>query len=76
MGGSGYRFKQCRVEAGLKQSVAAKMAGISQQAISAYETGAREPLVTAIIALARAYDVSTDYLLGITDERAPFPRGE
>ena len=69
MPGFGKRFKQCRIEAGMKQTVAAKAAGISQQSISAYENDEREPLATAIIALARAYGVSIDYLLGLTDER-------
>lgn len=65
----GERFKECRIEAGFNQSEAAKRAGISQQSISAYETGSREPLANAIIAMALAYGVSVDYLLGLTDER-------
>lgn len=72
----GFRFKECRLEAGMKQSVAAKVSGVSQQAISAYETGERVPLATAVIALARAYDVSIDYMLGLTDVRKPFYRSE
>lgn len=72
----GFRFKECRLRAGMKQSVAAKLSGISQQAISAYETGDRMPHATAVIALAMTYDVSIDYLLGVTDEPKPFPRGE
>ena len=75
MGDFAGRMKQCRLDAGLKQSVAAKLSGISQQAISFYETGKRIPHADAIIALARTYDVSIDYLLGVTDEREPFYRG-
>ena len=71
-----FRFKECRLEAGMKQSVAAKVSGVSQQAISAYETGERGPVATAVIALARAYDVAIDDLLGLTDVRKPFYRGE
>lgn len=63
------RFKQCRLDAGLKQAAAAKLSGISQQAISAYENGSREPHMSAIIALARTYGVTLDYLCGLVDER-------
>ena len=72
----GDRIRQCRIDAGLSQSEVAKLAGISQQSISTYEKGTRIPLAPAIIALARTYDVSTDYLLGITDVRMPFPKEE
>lgn len=68
MGEKGYRFRECRLRAGMKQSVAAKLSGISQQAISTYELGTREPLAIAIIKLADVYDVSIDYLLGISDD--------
>lgn len=68
------RMRQCRIDAGMKQSVAAKLSGISQQAISFYELGKRIPHADAVIALAKTYDVSTDYLLGVTDVRRPFNR--
>ena len=63
----GDRIRQCRIDAGLSQSEAAKLAGISQQSISTYEKGTRIPLAPAIIAMARAYGVTTDYLLGVSD---------
>lgn len=36
-----------------------------------YEAGIREIPVWAVIKLAELYHVSTDYLLGLTDEKAP-----
>lgn len=36
-----------------------------------YELGQREIPVWAVIKLAKFYQVSTDYLLGLTDERKP-----
>ena len=42
--------------------------GISLRAYQYYEYGEREPTVSTIIALAKFYGVSTDYLLGLTDE--------
>ena len=39
-----------------------------------YETGKVEIPVSYLITLARYYDVTTDYLLGLTKERRPFPK--
>lgn len=63
------RFKQCRLDAGLKQAAASKLSGVSQQAISAYEKGKREPHMSAIIALSRTYGVTMDYICGLVDEK-------
>ena len=41
--------------------------------IRAYENGVLDIPSIALIALARYYQVSTDYLLGLTDERKPYP---
>ena len=40
---------------------------MSQNTISRYETGAREPSNDELIAIADYFDVSIDYLLGRTD---------
>lgn len=65
------RLIELRNEFGFSQSDVAKHLGISRQAYGHYETGAREPDNTTIVRLARLYDVSTDYLLGISDEKKP-----
>ena len=39
---------------------------ISNSSISAFETGARVPNVETLISLSSFFDVSTDYLLGLT----------
>ena len=38
-----------------------------------YESGERETPAWVVVKLADYYKVSTDYLLGRTDERAPYP---
>lgn len=38
-----------------------------------YEKGKREVPTWAVLKLADYYKVSTDYLLGRTDERTPYP---
>ncbi len=41
--------------------------GISQSAIAKWELGKTEPTASAIIILARFFDETTDYLLGLTE---------
>lgn len=41
--------------------------GMSQNTISRYETGVREPSREELIAIADYFDVSVDFLLGRTD---------
>ena len=40
---------------------------VSQEAISAYESGKALPSVETLIKLAKYFNTSTDYLLGLTD---------
>ena len=61
------RIKQLREEDGLSQAQLAKAVGISQSAIALWELGDRTPSADAIIKLAKFFDVSTDYLLGLSD---------
>jgi len=65
------RLSEIRSATGLSQSDVAKHLGISRQAYGHYETGVREPDNATIIKLAKLYDVTTDYLLGISDEKKP-----
>jgi len=39
-----------------------------------YETGERETPAWVVVQLAEFYQVSTDYLLGLTDDPTPAPR--
>lgn len=45
----------------------AKATGLSNTALSRYKAGKQEPAIDKLIALADFFDVSTDYLLGRTD---------
>jgi transcriptional regulator with XRE-family HTH domain len=44
-----------------------------QSLYSKYERGLRDVPVNIIIKLAELYDTSTDYILGLTDEKAKYP---
>ena len=63
-------FKRFRHSIGLSQKQVAGRLNISQQAYSVYETGTI-PTATVLMKIADEFDVSTDYLLGRTDEPRP-----
>lgn len=66
--GLGHRFWQSRAIAGFRTMAQAKEAtGVSTGALSDYENDRRLPTAPAIIAMAQGYDVSADFLLGLTD---------
>ena len=58
-----------RHEKGLSQRQAAAKLGISQALLSHYETDAREPKLDFVVKVCDYYSVTTDYILGRTDER-------
>lgn len=60
-------LKQLRIQHNLGQKELAAALHCSVPAISAYETGRNEPDLDTLIAFARFYGVSADYLLGLTD---------
>ena len=61
------RIKDLREDKDLRQIDVANATGIDQKTLSNYETGKTNPDSFAIIALARFFEVSTDYLLGESD---------
>ena len=63
------RLKELRNERYLSQMDLALETGLSQSAITTWETGSRQPNSTAIVTLANYFEVSCDYLLGVSDER-------
>lgn len=63
----GYRIKELRKEKNLSQIQLASQIGVSQKAIDYWELGTNEPKASYIIKLAKYFDVSADYLLGIDE---------
>ena len=61
------RLKELRIEKGLSQMGLANATGISQSAIARWELNQAEPTATTIIILAKFFEVSADFLLGLTD---------
>jgi transcriptional regulator with XRE-family HTH domain len=54
-------------EHGISQNQLAKILSVKQQTISRYMKGEREPEIDTIIKIAKFFEVSTDYLLGLED---------
>ena len=61
------RLKELRIEKGITQAELAKELQVSQRSISSWETGFRQPDFETLEILAKYFNVTTDYLLGITD---------
>ena len=68
------RLKKLREENMLTQQAVADYLHIRQNTYSQYETAQRQVPIEMLIALSDFYDVSLDYLLGLTDEEARYPR--
>lgn len=66
------RIRDIREDSDLTQKEVADYLHIKQNTYSQYENGQRQIPIEALIALARYYRTSTDYLLGLTDERKPY----
>ena len=69
-----FRLKELRKEKGYSQLKVAMDLNMNQNSISRYENMERQADYATLIRFASYYKVSVDYLLGITDERLPYPQ--
>ena len=63
------RLRALREDNDLTQSQIATMLGIAQTTYSQYELDKRPMPIEYIIALCKFYNVSSDYLLGLSDKK-------
>ncbi len=63
------RIRDLREDNDYTQKDIAKILNCSQQAYSKYELGQRDIPTEILISLARFYNTTTDYILGLSDER-------
>ena len=68
------RFRDLREDLDMTQQELAAKLNIRQSTLSQYENGQRQIPLNTLIKLALLLDTSTDYLLGLTNERTPYPR--
>lgn len=59
------RLKELRIENNLSQMQLSLKTGLSQSAIAKWELGKTEPTASAIITLAKFFNETTDYILGL-----------
>ena len=65
------RLKDLREDNDLVQKQVAAVLGIDQRVYSNYETGKREIPTRFVVALAKFYKTSADYILGLSDDPKP-----
>lgn len=63
------KLKELRENLGLSQRALAVKLGVSQSTVGMWESSQREPNFKTIEELANFFDVTTDYLLGRTDNK-------
>lgn len=68
------RIRDLREDNDLTQSEVAEYLHIRQNTYSQYENEHRQIPIKCLIALARFYNTSTDYILGLTNEKKPYKR--
>ena len=66
------RLEDLRVDADKTQIQIAEYLGCNREVYRRYEKGIREIPIWALIKLAKYYNTSTDYLLGLTNIRTPY----
>lgn len=68
------RIRELRESRDIPQKVIAKYLMCDQSLYSKYELEKREIPLYVIVKLSSFYNTSTDYLLGLTDVKSPYPR--
>lgn len=68
------RIKDLREDMDIPQKVIAEYLNVKQNTYSQYETEKRQLPLDCLVKLAQYYQVSADYILELTDIKAPYPR--
>ena len=68
------RLKELREDHDLKQTNISNILNMKQPQYARYEIGRRDLPLDTLIELAKFYNTSTDYILGLTDEPKPYPQ--
>lgn len=65
------RVHMLRKQRGMSQKELGEAIGLSHKSISTIESGSRTTTLEKLVILARFFQVSTDYLLGLCEEPVP-----
>ena len=63
----GKRLRELREEQGLTQKELSKRLGLNSVTYLHYEKSQREPPLSVLVEMAKYFEVSTDFLLGLSD---------
>ncbi len=69
-----FRIRDLREDNNMNQTQIAQLLGIQQNSYSQIESGKNNLQIDHLIKLAKFYNTSADYLLGLTNEIKPYPR--
>ncbi|KAB2328959.1 helix-turn-helix transcriptional regulator [Cytobacillus depressus] len=64
----GERFKALRLEKDLSMQALGDLIGVGKSTIASYESGDKKPKTARLKQIADLFEVSTDYLLGTSDD--------
>ena len=70
------RIRDLREDKDLTQREVGAAVNVPQRTYAYYESGERMVPPQVLVALAQFYNVSVDYLLGLTDQRKPYPKAK
>lgn len=70
------RLRDMREDHDLRQKEIASILKIDQRVYSNYETGKREIPLHLVMRLAKYYDTSIDYLVGMTDIKSSYKKSK
>ena len=68
------RIRALREDRDLTQTQIANLLHVGQKTCSDYELGKTRMPLDSVIFLAKYYNVSMDYICGVSEERRPFPK--
>ena len=68
----GDRLRKLRKDKGIKQEELGYIIGVDKSTVSLYEIGKIDPSDKVKIEIAKHFNISIDYLIGIIDEPVPF----
>lgn len=70
------RIRDLREDSDITQKAIASFLMCDQSLYSKYERGEREIPLRLLVQLAKYFNVSLDYLVGLTDLKKPYPEGK
>lgn len=62
------RLKELREKTGLSQALFSDSIGIKQPTFNSYERGINKPQIDTLVKIAKKYDISIDWLVGLSDD--------